>query len=40
MAKLKPYIGGWFIAEVSGHPTELDRVGCGGMYIESVKIRW
>lgn len=40
MAKLRPYNGGWFVAGVSGRATEFDRAGCGGMYIESVKIRW
>ena len=40
MAKLGPYDGGWFIAELSGRPMEFDKVGCGGLYIESIKIQW
>lgn len=40
MARLGPYDGGWFIAEVSGRPTEFDKAGCGGMYVELIKIRW
>lgn len=34
------YDGGWFECDYSGEPTERDSVGCDGLYIREVRIRW
>ena len=31
---------GWFTVTTSGKPTELDKQGCDGLYIESLAIHW
>lgn len=31
---------GWYEARVSTKPTELDKAGCDGLYVASIKIHW
>ncbi len=31
---------GWYAVTTSARPTELDRQGCDGLYIEAIRIHW
>ena len=31
---------GWYTVTTSAKPTGLDKLGCDGLYIESIKIHW
>ena len=34
------YDGGWFECDYCGEPTDRDSVGCDGLYISEIRIRW
>ena len=34
------YDGGWFVCEWSLTPTEKDSIGCDGLYIKAIRIKW